>query len=798
MKKILFNKNWKFWEEKDSFALVWNVPESAKEVTLPHDAMLIKGKNENSVNGTNTAFRDGGVYNYSKTFTPAAEDVNKTLKLHFEGVYMNALVYVNQQLAANQPYGYSGFTVDLNNFLRFGEENEIRVSVRNSGMPNSRWYSGSGIYRDVYLLESEETFLEYQGCYVTTDYVDENSATITVSSTVVNRSGRAGNYQLKADVINSSGTIVTSKTLPITVYQGDRETYTYRITMDDPRLWHDESPYLYTLRCSLKDGDRLIDEDEHTFGIRTLKVDGKHGLRVNGKVTKLRGACIHHDNGILGAVSMYEVEYRRIKLLKEAGFNAIRMAHNPASPALLRACDELGMYVMDEAFDMWTRCKSDNDYALAFTRWWKADLEAMVRNDRLSPSVIMYSIGNEIPEIGTDFGARMCKEMSDYVKTLDSSRFTMAAINGVFAAGDGIGKIMSDLADGEFSGGNVNDFMAIMDTKMHLIVTHEEVSKRLDKACATLDIAGYNYMTARYEKDLKENPDRVIVGSETYAPQIPENWSIIEKQPNVIGDFTWTGWDYIGEAGVGVVGYAWGEGGFGAGYPKQLAYVGDIDITGFRRPASYFREIVFGRRLNPYIVTQNPYKYDKHPIMTPWVISDSIASWTYPDMVGKPIVVEIYSPGDTVEFLVNGRSLGKQKVEGFIARFDTVYEPGQVEAISYEGGKEIGRSTLATANDAHLDAKIEYNGKELVFVKIARVDAVGNIDTHTKTRINAQVEGGMEYRLGAGGYEPEDNYITDTTELFNGRGQLIIRKNTPDEKVKIKISDSVDTIELEL
>ena len=798
MIKKLFNDNWKFWEEKDSFALVWSVPETAIDVTLPHDAMLNGGKNEQSINGTNTGFRDGGVYNYSKIYKPEAEDINKTIKLHFDGVYMNALVYVNQQLVASHPYGYSGFTVALNDFLNFGQENEIRVSVHNSASPNSRWYSGSGIYRDVYLLKSDETYLDYQGCYVSTDYIDEDSATISVTATVVSRASRRRELQLVTEIMNSSGNIIKSKTQPIVAFENDKEVYRFRLSVDDPRLWSDESPYLYTLRCSLMENGNVLDTDENTFGIRTLKVDGKHGLRINGKVTNLRGACIHHDNGIMGAVSMTEVEYRRIKLLKEAGFNAIRMAHNPASPALLKACDELGMYVMDEAFDMWTRCKSDNDYALSFSKWWKSDLEAMVKNDRLSPSVIMYSIGNEIPEIGTDQGAKLCKEMADYVKSLDDSRFTMAAINGVFAAGDGIGKIMSDLSDGEFSGGNVNDFMAIMDTKMHLIVTHDEVQKRLDKACATLDIAGYNYMTARYEKDLVENPDRVIVGSETYAPQIAENWAIVKKQPNVIGDFTWTGWDYIGEAGVGVVGYAWGEGGFGAGYPKQMAYVGDLDITGFRRPASYFREIVFGRRTNPYIVTQNPYKYGKQPFMTPWVISDSIASWTYPDMEGKPIVVEIYSAGDSVELFVNGNSLGRQKVEGFIARFDTVYSKGSVEAVSYDGGKEIGRSTLSTAVDAKLTAHVEYSGKNLAFINLVKEDANGNVDTYTKTRVNAKVTGALEFRMGSGNYEPEDNFITESTDLFNGRGQMIIRKSGENDKVNIEISDSNVTLSLEV
>ena len=794
MKKELFNDGWKFWEDKDSFALVWSVPESAKDVILPHDAMLINGKNEHSKNWTNTGFRDGGVYNYAKFIKPT--DENKTYIVHFEGVYMNALVYVNQQLAANCPYGYTGFDVRLNDFLKFGEENEIRVSVRNSAMTNSRWYSGSGIYRDCYMLTAGETYFEYQGSYVNTEAIDDDFAAIKVTNTIVNRGSKALDTKLLLEIVDADKKVVASANVGLAVFENESQVVETRITVPNPKLWDDENPNLYTLRSKLYAKDELIDEDETGFGIRTISVDARHGFRVNGVERKLRGACIHHDNGIMGAVTMYENEYRRVKLLKEAGFNAIRMAHNPAAPALLKACDELGMYVMDEAFDMWTRCKSENDYALWFTKWWKNDIEAMVKKDRLSPSVVFYSIGNEIPEIGEAHGARLCKDIAQFTKSLDPTRFTIAAINGVFAAGSDIGTIMADLADGEFEGGNVNQFMQIMDTKMHLIVTHRCMDERLNKACAGVDIAGYNYMTARYEKDLKENPDRVIVGSETYGPQIPMNWDIISRQHNVIGDFTWTGWDYIGEAGVGVVGYKWGEGGFGAGYPKQLAYVGDLDINGFRRPCSYFREIVFGLRKNPYIVTQNPYKYGEHPIMTPWVISDSIASWTYPDMVGKPIVVEIYSAGDSVELFKNKKSLGKTKVEGFIARFETTYEAGMLEAVSYDNDKEIGRSTIATADNAKLVAEESYKNGTLSYVNIARKSANGEVDTHENKRVEVKVDGALEYRLGNGGYEPEDNYITDSCDLFIGRALLIVRKAKPSDKVNVEISCDGDVVKL--
>lgn len=784
MEKTLFNQGWKFWEDTNSFALIWDGPADAAEVTLPHDAMLLKKAYADCKNSNNTGFRDGGVYAYSKKFTPVDED--KTYAVHFEGVYSNAVIYVNQQLAYNCPYGYTGFTVMLNDFLRFGQENEIRVSVHNSASENSRWYSGSGIYRDVYMLTGGQAYLKYQGTYTETEAIYEDGAVIKVSSELVNNTGRRLDGDLLTEVIDAEGQVVASKRIGCPLFAGETQTVSHRMHIADAKTWDDEHPYLYTLRVSLMEKDNVLDTDVHTFGIRTLTVDAHHGFRVNGREVNLRGGCIHHDNGIVGAECSYEMEYRRVSKMKEAGFNAIRMAHNPAAPALLRACDELGMYVMDEAFDMWTRSKGANDYSLWFDKWWKDDIEAMVRKDRLSPSVVMYSIGNEIPEIGSDQGASLCRQINNFVHSLDDTRYTLAGINGVFALGDDVNEIMASLADGEFHG-NVNDFMTIMDTKMPEIVTHPLMERRIDKACASLDIAGYNYMTARYKVDADRNPDRVIVGSETYGPQIPENWAIIKEQHNVIGDFTWTGWDYIGEAGVGVCGYAWGEGGFGASFPKQLAYVGDIDITGFRRPASYFREIVFGLRTNPYIVTQNPYKYGQHLIATPWVISDSIASWTYPDMEGKPIVVEIYSAGDSVELIKNGVSLGRQPVEGFIARFDTTFESGSLEAVSYAGDKEIGRDSISSAVDADLVTELSYEKGDFLYFDLVNKDAGGNVDTHTVKHITVNVEGDYEHRLGSGSYEPAANYTEDSCDTFLGRAQLIVRKKSDGSRPVVKV-----------
>ncbi len=801
MLEQLYNDSWKYWIDKDAFALTWNIPEIANDITLPHDAMIEKGAYAESPNGGNTGFRDGDVYNYVKLFTPPVEYRDKTVKLKFEGVYMNAMVYVNGELAAKSPFGYTTFYACLDEFLRYGEENEIRVQVRNGAMTNSRWYSGGGIYRDVYILIADLVHIKEDGVQITTENVANDYASILVSTELENLGHTSEDYTLETIIQNSDGQVVASDRYEMTLFGQEERKTSQRIAIMTPQLWSEETPVLYTCSSKLYQGDTLIDENLTSFGIRILKLSANRGFCVNGKEVKLRGACIHHDSGLLGAATYEEVQYRQVKKLKEAGFNALRMSHHPMAPAMLRACDELGMYVMDETFDMWNRCKSDYDYGLYFNEWWETDVTAMVRKDYNHPCVILYSIGNEIPEIGTNHGARVAYQISRKIKSLDNTRYTLAAINGVYAAGDSINEIVAEVAaqagiKGQAEG-NVNVFMSVMDKYMDKIVMHEAITERLEKACAETDIAGYNYMTARYEKDGENYPNRVIVGSETYPPEIAKNWEIVKKCSHVIGDFTWTGWDYIGEAGVGIPAYNWGDGGFGAGFPCQLAYCGDIDITGYRRPASYYREIVFGLRKAPYITVQNPQKYSENLIKTPWVLSDSIASWTFKDCDGKPVIVEIYSAGDEVELLCNGKSLGK-KTAGRDAEyrvyFETVYEAGTLTAISYENGIEIGKDELKTAGSnrklvlyAEQPAKI---GAEYIFVNIELQDENGIIVTDEDMEVHIVVKGAALAGFGSGNPKPQNNFTETTAELFHGRALAIIKKtesiNKADVFVKTK------------
>ena len=784
MKQELFNDDWLFWYDENSFALVWNIPEQAQKVTLPHDAMISETPYAESRNGNNTGFRDGKNYVYVKTFIAEEEDLYRENILKFEGSYMNTFVYVNGQLAGKHHNGYTTFYVNMKDFLHFGE-NEIRVQVRNGAMSNSRWYSGGGLYRDVYLLSSDLLHVSATGSKIRTVELENDFASIEVSVPIENRKCKGIQFDLKLMVCDKDGKILLVDQRPYYLKAGEKNEFKTILSLDKIQAWSAESPTMYRMIVELYQEGDLCDTDTQEFGIRTISVDSKRGLRINGQQTKLRGACIHHDSGLIGAATYQVAHYRQVRILKEAGFNAIRMAHNPAAPALLRVCDELGMYVMDETFDSWTRFKGDFDYSLFFEESWKNDVSAMVETDFNHPSVILYSIGNEIPEIGTKHGSRIARMIHDHIKDIDQTRPTLASINGVFAAGEVIPQIAEDIQkqsqiDQSDLTGNVNDFMTLMDTSMDKIVVHPLISQRLDLATASTDIAGYNYMSARYELDAKEHPNRVIVGSETYPPEIARNWSLVKKLANVIGDFTWTGWDYIGEAGVGVPAYSWGEGGFGAQFPCQLAYCGDIDITGVRRPLSYYREIVFGLREKPYIAVQKPEHYGKKLIKTPWVLSDSLRSWTWPGFEGQPIVVEVYAPGDEVALYLNDQLIEKKTTSeklDYLTKFEIMYQKGCLRAVNFKDGHMISEDILMTADEttAHLQGRVEENG-DLTYISYSIEDKLNNLIAHKKMDLCIHVMGAELLGFGTGDPKPLGEYNTNRTSTFNGRALAIVRK----------------------
>ncbi|MBO6039893.1 MAG: glycoside hydrolase family 2 protein, partial [Oscillospiraceae bacterium] len=573
MKKTAFNENWTF---------------KGQCVTLPHDAMLHEVRDPNAASGSAGAFFPDGDYVYEKRFPrPDAEHV----LVQFEGVYKNAKVYLNGQEAGGAAYGYIPFFVNADEYLVDGE-NTIRVecSVKH---PDSRWYSGAGIYRPVWLWEGPKDSIEPESVKIST--VSYDPAVIRVQSPKA--------VKVEVEGIGGEGT-------------------EFELTIPNARLWSEDTPTLYTAKAT-----NGSDSEEIQFGIRKVEWSNK-GLFINGKETLLRGGCVHHDNGILGAATYDESEWRRVKKLKEAGFNAIRSAHNPCSRARLDACDALGVYMMDETWDMWFHHKNKYDYAAEWRDNYLSDLAAMVSRDFNHPSVILYSIGNEISEPAKPEGLRLIREMADFLHEADPNRAVTGGFNLMIISNaakgkslykeDGSGRDESgDKAMAGMSSTMFNMIASLVGTGMNKAANSKKADAATAPGLELLDICGYNYASGRYPLEGKAHPERVIFGSETFPQTIAQNWALVKKYPYLVGDFMWTAWDYLGEAGIGAWAYTPDGKGFSKPYPWLLADTGAMDILGDPNGELYQAAAVWGKLDAPAICVQ-PMSHDAKPAKAVW------------------------------------------------------------------------------------------------------------------------------------------------------------------------------------
>lgn len=777
-----FNQGWSYRPKVSPFQeLAGATSTDWTDVLLPHDAVISTARRPDVAGGETSGYFAGGAFQYRKTFAVPAEDRGKRILLEFDGVYRDAMVYVNGSLAGQHAFGYSRFTVRIDPYLRFGADNEVRVDCRTH--LDSRWYAGAGIYRDVSLITKEPAHLAQDGVRITTPDIDTERAVVAVAVTVENSADVTTTLMLDATIPDTDA----AGRSPVTLLPGESGVVRLRLYVTEPALWSVDTPSLYALRLELREGDRIVDTESVHFGIRSLQVDPRRGLRINGQEVKLRGACIHADNGPLGAAAIGRAEERKIELLKEAGFNAIRSAHNPVSSALLDACDRIGMLVMDETFDMWTSGKSDFDYAFDFPQWWERDVAALVAKDFNHPSVVFYSIGNEIPETGTGFGAVWGRRLAEKVRSLDPTRFVTNGINGFVSLLDVVVPAMKQRREGAAAGG-VNTMMTEFGTIMDSIQASTQVTERTEESFAVLDVAGMNYADARYELDRELFPNRVIVGAETWPTRIAENWALVTANSHVIGDFTWTGWDYLGETGIGLVRYA-GEGettSFSGGGSGLTAWCGDIDITGHRRPASYYRETVFGLRTTPYLAVHRPEHHGKDiAVSTPWSWSDTIASWTHPGHEDNPIRVEVYSNADEIELRLNGASIGRAKVGDagpFRAEFELTYQPGELTAVAYTAGEKSGECTLSTAGDslalvAEVDrTELRADTTDLAFVTLTLTDGNGTVQNGHDRAVSVTVDGpGTLQALGSANPVSEEGFTAPEHRTFDGCALAVIR-----------------------
>ncbi|WP_106400476.1 glycoside hydrolase family 2 TIM barrel-domain containing protein [Actinocorallia populi] len=749
-------------------------------VRLPHDAMLAEQRSASSPGGADTAWFPGGRYEYRTTWTPRAEDRGRPVGLRFEGVQGDAAVTVNGTPVGTVRSGYFEFEFPIEHMLRWDAENEIAVDVDHEDQPGSRWYPGSGLYRPVSVVVHAATRFAPDGVRLHTRSVDGGTAEAEVSFEVV------GEHLEGAEVyigLVDAGEVVACGTSRAAVGA-------IPLSVANARLWSAESPHLYDLVARIEQDGKVLEVRTERVGLRTVAVDARRGLQINGRAVKLRGACIHHDNGILGAGTHRAAELRRVRILKESGFNALRSAHNPMSRELLDACDELGMYVLDEFADHWFAAKTAHDRADRFRETWREDAARLIGKDRNRACVVMYAIGNEIPETATPEGVALSREIADHFRRADPHRPVTLAVNlflnTLVSLNASPYKSRSSGSDETSMAGSTeaNVMVNQIGRMMHVVSRLPRADRASRDAFATVDVAGYNYGLARYERDVRHYPDRVILGTETLPGDVPRAWELVRRHPAVIGDFVWTGWEYLGEAGVAV----WVPGkraGLSKPYPYIIAGPGMHDLTGRPDVSLRLAQAAWGTLESPAIAVRPLDRAGTPVVRSAWRITDAVESWAWRGCRGRLAEIEVYSADDEIELLLNGHSLGRRRTggrRGHLARFKTRYEPGTLTAIGYRGGRPVSKSTLRSAAEElalRLSAErseLTADGFDLAFVTVEVADRDGVVEMLADEPVALAVTGPAEL-IGFGSAAPatEESYLSDRHTTFRGRALAVLR-----------------------
>lgn len=780
------DRGWEFVNGK-----LYNIPgfgQPGKIVNLPHDFTIETDTYPEAPGGSLTGYYGGGVGTYTKILDIPKELSDKRILVEFDGVYMNATVELNGHVVTRHHYGYTPFHADLTPYVKIGKPNRLSVIVNNAAQPNSRWYTGSGIYRHVDLLYAPKVHIAPWGIYAYTSHIVNGTAFVIVETTVENHTADIKDLWVDIKIEKEcDGTEAGTGRIKVHVPAGEKSVGRVMVAVENADVWDIDSPNLYKITARLTDKETVIDSDSTIFGIRTISVDTKNGFMLNGRTVKLKGGCVHHDNGILGAASFKDSEYRKMKVHKDNGYNAIRCAHNPPSRDMLDACDRLGLLVIDEAFDVWTMEKNVHDYSQYFKEDWKADMKAFILRDRNHPCIIMWSTGNEVPERGgLSDGYQWAARLAAYVRELDSTRFVTNAICSFFTGLDDEdnAKFYEDLfRQAKSGGGNLANFDSEFGKKVWGDYT--------EAFAAPLDVVGYNYLNYHYEAAIKDYPNRIICCTESKPREMKEYWNDVKRFSHVIGDFTWTSYDYIGEAGIGKQDYVNPEEAAAAfrsvylgKYPWRLANAADFDLCGFARPQLAYRRIVWGSD-EIFIASHHPKNYGKIEVLGRYGWTECENSWSWPGYEGKPVQVDVYSAAEEVELILNGKSLGRKPAgekNSFIAKFDLTYEPGTLEAISYTGGKKVSSDRLISAGKP-VSVRIVPEKKELVadgqslcFAVVEIIDADGNLVPTAEMKATAKVEGAATLAaFGTGRPQTTENYTKGEFTSYKGRLLAIVR-----------------------
>lgn len=739
-------------------------------IDLPHDAMIYEKRTRESEGGTNTGWFEGYDYEYEKTFSLPDDYAGKLISFEFEGVYRNAEVYLNGKKALYRPYGYTNFYVQANEFLNFGGENLIRVVARNAEQPNSRWYSGAGIYRPVTMWVAEKEHILPNGVKIRTLQTDPAVVEVRVQTSC------AGEVSVS---LSRKGSVVADGKK----HTEDNCFAVFALEVPNAELWSPDNPALYQCNVAFERDGRT-----ENFGIRTIACTPSEGFTMNGKRVIIRGACIHHDNGILGARCYAEAEERKIAILKKNGYNAVRSAHNPCSKALLDACDRLGMMVMDEYCDMWYIHKTRFDYADYVQEWYERDITDMIDKDFNHPSVVMYSLGNEVAETGQKRGIEFFRQMRAVCKSLDSERPVTTGVNIFFNLLHSLGfGVYSDKKAKENPQKKVgseffNNLAGIFGDKFMKTMAKLHGCDVKTRGCyAAMDVAGYNYGILRYKHDIKKYPERIILGSETFCSDAYAFWEFAKKTPALIGDFVWAGMDYLGEVGVGSWEYKEYAPDFTHGPGWITAGSGRIDLIGNSLGEALYTKVAFELTDLPQIaVVPVSHTGEKHS-PSAWKFSNALPSWSWNGLDGKKAKVEVYSRAPVVELYVNGKRVGRKKFKKN-CRFDfnVKYYGGEITAVNLDkSGKELARNTLKTAEERTVltvhPEKREAGAGEVCFVRLKYTDEKGTVKPLERGVLQVSVEGGELLAVGNACPFNALGYTGDRTDTYYGEAMAVVK-----------------------
>jgi beta-galactosidase len=767
-KAQIFDSDWKFHRGGAQGAEQPGFDDSSwHALDLPHDWSIedLPGTdspfNPDAISQVSGGFTTGGTGWYRKKFDIPASQTGKRIYILFDGVYMNAEIWINGESLGSHPYGYTSFWFDMTDKVKFDGPNILAVKVRNEG-ENSRWYSGSGIYRHVWLKVLDPVHVAQWGTSITTPEVTAALAKVNIRTTITNLSENEAKVRITTRILNSKGIETTKTELEKTIVRKGESEFEQDVVIVNPDLWSTETPVQYTAINEVYASDKLVDMAETKFGVRTIHFDTANGIQLNGKPLKLKGGCFHADNGPLGSKSYDRAEERRVELLKASGFNAIRCSHNPPAPALLDACDKLGMLVIDEAFDMWQYPKNPNDYHLYFEKWWQKDIRSMVIRDRNHPSVILWSIGNEIPGMDSPEVVNTAKTLADFIRKTDPTRPVIAAVN------------------------NLNP--------------------KKDPYFASLDIAGYNYGSGGdhlknniFTIDHQRIPSRIIIQTESYPLEAFQSWMDVLDHSWLLGDFVWTAFDYIGEASIGWRGY-WQEQNF---FPWNLAFCGDIDICGWKRPQSFYRDALWKENQLSIFVKPPESSFEENQnrmSWSKWHWPDALSDWNWKGYENKPLLVSVYSSCEEVELFLNNKSLGSKKTNRstkFIASWNVPYQGGEVKAIGYRGKKQVNSTSLQTANEVsqiRIKAdreKITADGQDLSYITIELTDNKGVRNPKAENLVKFEVEGPGTI-VGVGNANPVslESYQLKQRKAWLGRCLVIIKSEKKPGLIKLKVSST--------